>query len=288
MRRETLQALEKIGKSLDKGLTPTVHNGRIVMPGRATETFVFPGRENTNVRQETRGSATGSRQRPARGERTPSSTASVVCDTHKTIYRAEANEIENAYPGARFIWTSDGFWLFTKSRLIPGHDDSASIISYIPFSKYVSRSWGFWSSGEWIGPRHTNFPDGSICSFEPSDRTWCAGDSIVDLLDLHTLWIVGQLHLRHIGTWPGPQCVRHSYERITELGEDELCGCDSEEQKTYGECCMINDLRGNRVRQAMNFILTHNGGVRQPPASVRKLIHVFSNPPEHDPIRAFS
>ena len=279
---EADRALEKIGISLEKGMTPTVHDGGIVMPGQATDILQSPGKENTNVRQETRRSSTRSWQRPTRRERAPSTATSVVRDILEEEYQSQRDEIETAYPDAHFIWKLDGFWLCTESRLITGFEGSATIISYVPFSNHPSRSWGFWHGGEWIGPRHTNFPDGSICSFEPSDKTWSAGDSIVGLLDLHTLWIVRQLHLRKFGTWPGAQCVRHPYERLMEIRADELCGCDSKDSKTYADCCMTDDHQGNRVRQATNFILTHNGGIRRPPASVRKLTHVFLDPPEPD------
>lgn len=142
--------------------------------------------------------------------------------------------------------------------------------------------WGFWPDNTWIGPRHTNFPDGSICSFEPADCTWVPGDSIVALLDLHTLWSLRHLHLAVFNKWPAQQCVRHSYERIPELEPDEMCGCDSAKGKSYSKCCQAKDLEKNRVRAAITFSLTDNGSIRQPPSSIRKVLQTFHNPPQPD------
>ena len=130
----------------------------------------------------------------------------------------------------------------------------------------------------WIGPRHTNFPDGSVCAFEPADKTWVIGDPLVTLLDLYTLWALRHLHLQVFGRWPGHQAVRHPYERILELREDEHCGCDMSD-KLYGKCCRDRDLRRDRIADAVNFIILASGGLRKPPNSVVKFVREHIEPP---------
>lgn len=276
------QTLRLIGEQLDGNVFPVIGVGGIVRPTKPLGRSGHFNKAYDYEKQRSRRPSTKSGQGPTRGQRTTSTTTSVLCNSLGEKYGAQQTKIELAYPGAQFIWLSDGFWLRTESHLTPECTCSAVIVSYIPFSNCPPRSWAFWSNGEWIGPRHTNFPDGSICSFEPSDLTWRTGDSVVALLDLHTLWVARQLHLREFGWWPGSQCVRHAHERLTELKPSELCGCDNFDLKKYVHCCMKSDLRRDRVQLAINFMLTHNGGRRHPPSSVRRLYQVFKAPPQPD------
>jgi hypothetical protein len=132
------------------------------------------------------------------------------------------------------------------------------------------RSWAFWrdplAHPEWIGPRHTNFPDGSICAFEPKDGTWCFGDPLVQLLDLCTLWALRHLYLQEFGRWPGYQSIHFPGERLLELRGDEHCGCSNSE-KLYANCCMPTDMTGNRIGESLSFFW-HTGGLRKPPEAV--------------------
>lgn len=141
----------------------------------------------------------------------------------------------------------------------------------ISYRWQMVRSWGFWqdllTDATWIGPRHTNFPDGSVCAFEPTDKTWVIGDPIIKLLDLYSLWAVRHLHLQVFGRWPGRQAVRHPYERILELREDEYCGCALGE-KLHGECCRNKDLARNRIADAVSFFVFSGGRLREPPEAV--------------------
>jgi hypothetical protein len=89
-----------------------------------------------------------------------------------------------------------GFWMYTESALLPELGRTVSYLTGVSTDRHFVKSWAFYSSAVgvfWIGPRHTNFPDGSICAFEPRDGTWCFGDSLVELLDLYTVWAI-----RHI------------------------------------------------------------------------------------------
>jgi hypothetical protein len=138
----------------------------------------------------------------------------------------------------------------------------------VPFWDIFPRSWGFWFQGCWIGPRHTNFPDGSICCFNFGDGTWFVGESLVALLDMNTVWAIRHLHLRFFGRWPGRQVAHYPYERTLELHDDELCGCGSSNR--YAECCKPADSKCDQVREAVSFAMM--GPLRSPPDAVRQFL----------------
>lgn len=118
----------------------------------------------------------------------------------------------------------------------------------------------------WIGPRHTNFPDGSICAFDPSDKVWSVGDSIIELIDFYTVWAMRHLHLEKYYRWPGAQMVTHAYERVIETHINELCGCGAD--KIYLECCYKNDIAIDQITLAIDFICKSSGVDRHPPDEV--------------------
>jgi hypothetical protein len=153
------------------------------------------------------------------------------------------------------------------------------------------RSWAFWADPiafpEWIGPRHTNFPDGSICAFEPLDGTWKFGDPIVQLLDIYTVWALRHLYLRQFGRWPGYQSVHFAGERLLELRDDEHCGCGRGD-KLYADCCMPSDLAGTRIAMLLNFVWV-TGSVRKPPEAVERFVRSKQQPPSlRDLVTPFS
>lgn len=223
------------------------------------------------------------RQGSARRSWSPRQTAPVVCTYLQEKYEDELDAVHEAYPSTQIWHQEAGLWLLTESSLLPGLRQKAIFLTGIFFARKIVRSWGFWgdflAGSTWIGPRHTNFPDGSVCAFEPTDGTWIIGDSIVELLDLYTLWALRHLHLQVFGRWPGHQAVRHPYERILELREDEHCGC-GQSDKLYGECCRNKDLARSRIADAVNFNLHFSGGLRKPPSSVVKFIHEQIEPPQ--------
>jgi hypothetical protein len=155
-------------------------------------------------------------------------------------------------------------WLLSESAILDGLPQRALFVVGISFAWSMVRSWGFWVSPletvRWIGPRHTNFFDGSICAFEPADGTWDFGDSLVELLDLYTVWALRHLHLQALGRWPGSQAVHHAIERILELREDEYCGCGGSGKK-YADCCKARDSANSRIKDAVQYALTP----RRPP-----------------------
>lgn len=163
-----------------------------------------------------------------------------------------------------------------------GLREDAIFLTGISYHGRVVRSWAFWGDPlaypMWIGPRHTNFPDGSVCAFEPADGTWRFGDSLVTLLDLLTLWAVRHLYLREFGRWPGYQSIHFPGERLLELRPDEHCGC-AHGEKLYRECCMPRDLAGNQIAHCLNFF-RETGGFRNPPEAVVDHVRFNKCPPD--------
>ena len=282
MRAETEQVLQEIGRQLDRNIFPRVKNGGVVMPSETAGPSSTMGVENSNdktsrQRRPEAGSwkGTAGRQGSARGPRPSRETAPVVGTDPQAKYKDELVAVHEAYPGAQVWHREEGLWLLTESNLLPELQQAATFLTGISFARTAVRSWGFWKDGfvgaTWIGPRHTNFPDGSVCAFEPADETWVFGDPTIELLDLYTVWALRHLHLQIFGRWPGPQAIHRPYERILELREDEYCGC-GKSGKLYGECCREKDLARDRIADAIDFLRHASDGVREPPISVARFV----------------
>lgn len=295
MHVEAEQMLQVIGRQLDRGIFPRVRNGGIVMPSELAEPSSTVGVEKGNdktTRQRrsetrTRKGASG-RQGSAGGSWTTRQTAPVVRASLQTQYEGELVAVHEAYPGTQVWRQEEGLWLLTEGSLLPGFQQRVLFLTGVSFAGTIVRGWGFWgcvAGSTWIGPRHTNFPEGSICAFEPTDGTWMIGDPLVELLDLYTLWALRHLHLQVFGRWPGYQAVPHPYERILELREDEHCGCGKSD-KLYGECCRDNDLARDRIADAVNFFMRYSGGLRNPPSIVLRFIHEQIDPPRFSDLLA--
>lgn len=85
-----------------------------------------------------------------------------------------------------------------------------------------------------VGPRHTNFPDRSICAFTDEDDAWRPGDSPKVLLNLYAEWLLCQLFLHFEKRWPGRQTGLDAAYRQQEFDLREWCDCGSGAR--YGQC----------------------------------------------------
>jgi len=277
--------LSEIGKQLDQNIFPYVENGGIVMPNKTAKPLLTMGEVNSNDsskrqnRSKTRSREGATRRKgQTREHGTTNSATPVILSGLEQIYFSEIDAILEAYPGTQIWKQEEGMWLLSYSSLVTDTMDDAAFLCAIPFLPITPvRSWGFWNATSWIGPRHTNLPDGSICAFEPSDGTWLPGDSIIKLLDIYSLWAVRHLYLQRFGYWPGAQVAHYPYERLIEQKENELCGCGSL-FKSYGECCKPKDLKRNKITDAINFI-SLGGAKRQPPEKIMRFIKEKNNPP---------
>ncbi|EGG99575.1 hypothetical protein imdm_931 [gamma proteobacterium IMCC2047] len=283
MKTHTQNTLQEIGFQLDRNLFPSVYNGGIVKPSDTTVATSTLGEDINNDSQRQRRPETRSWQgasgwqRPTYRPWSPDRTAPLISSSLQTKYEAELAAVKVAYPNTTIWHQAGGMWLLTESSVLSGLEKKATFLTAIPYSLTSTvKSWGFWTtpvSTEWIGPRHTNFPDGSICAFEPKDKTWGSGDSVVKLLDLYSLWALRHEHLRVFGRWPGYQSVHHPYERLSELKDDEFCGC-ANSKTLYSNCCKKYDLARNQIADAIEFQLMFAGEKpRKPPQVITNFIH---------------
>jgi len=261
-----LGVLAQIGQQLDQGEFPRVTNGGVVLPSNVPIRSSTLGTEHNYVfKSATRGSSAGSwqgaagGQRTSSGPRTPGSAAPLLGTAVPANYESELSAIREAYPDAQLHADDHGYWLTARSSVLEGLAKAAQFYIAVAPNWSSVRSWAFWTHPvmypEWIGPRHTNFFDGSICAFEPSDETWRYGDSFVSLLDLYTVWALRHLHLQILGRWPGYQAVHRPIERLLELRDDEYCGCAAT-SRLYGQCCKAKDSSVSHVREAVQFALS--------------------------------
>lgn len=283
MQINTQKILEEIGYQLDNNIFPLVKNGGIIMPNDSPVSLSTMGEAKENERERKRRSKTRSRNGATGRERASNQTSSFICTNFQTQYESELNAVLEAYPKTRVWRQPGGLLLLTESALLASNQLPATFLIMIPYAKTeVVKGWGFWTSAigiEWIGPRHTNFPDGSICAFEPRDGTWVKGDPLVQLIDLYSLWACRHLYLKKCGRWPGRQSVIHPYERFLELTPDEFCGCKHSDS-LYGDCCHSKDQKRNIIAEAVNFLTTYHDGYRNPPKVVTDFILYQSNPPQ--------
>lgn len=197
-------------------------------------------------------------------------TSSVLSSVTDSLYREPLSSVSEAYPGTQMWEQEGGFWLYSESALLPDLGRTVGFLTGVSTKNRVVRCWAFYNSVigiTWIGPRHTNFPDGSICAYEPKDGTWVFGDSLVELIDLYSVWALRHLHHDVFERWPGPQSVAQPYERLLELADSEHCGCGTS-TKRYIDCCKETDLRKNRIAGAIKFGIFSRWTLRCPPATV--------------------
>jgi hypothetical protein len=202
----------------------------------------------------------------------------------RAAYDGQVKSLAEAYPTLRTYPDDDGMWLLARSSIISGLAREATFLVALPYRLGAGpRAWGFWTDDGrdwWIGPRHTNFQDGSICAFSPDDGAWSEGGDLRTLLDLYSVWTLRHLYLEVFGRWPGKQYALlgadprvQAYYRQIDCKDDELCGCGSETRR-YAECCKPSDLQRD-VTQLMPLFLRHVPGgftSRRPPPSVEGFI----------------
>jgi len=286
--------LEQIGRQLDLAIFPVVKNDGIVMPSQTIVSSNPLGEEYQNEAAATRRSTTDTRSRTerrkwppsglrsARGSWTPGQAAPLVVSVG-TAYQDPLNSVREAYPGVQMWKQEEGFWLHVRIALLPGLGRTASLLIAVAQKRRAVKAWAFWDVGvvgaTWIGPRHTNFPDGSICAFEPADRTWQFGDSLVELVDLYSIWVLRHLHHEVFSLWPGPQSVPQLYERLLEVKDAELCGCGRTNLR-YADCCKAGDLAANCIAEAMQFCNFSQWTLRKPPVSVQYFMWHRHEPPD--------
>lgn len=300
---DAVEVLRQIGVALDQRRTVRVANTGVVLADTPLESD--DGKVVDNE-QRSRRPAAGSRQRPAGRKRTP--------DRPRTAgprprigglvasYEAQIANVSAAYPGAKLHRDPQGLWLFAESRILEDLQRRANFLIALPDTPQIEpRGWAFWREEEdvtWIGPRHTNFHDGSVCAFSSAkDDIWRPGADLRTLLDIYSVWALRHLHLEHVGRWPGRQYglldhlgLPDPYYRLIEFHLDELCSCGSNER--YGNCCRAQDLKHDLSSIKVAFE-RRNGGrsirERKPPESVVSFLQMNKTWPSilsvHQPLQ---
>ncbi len=199
----------------------------------------------------------------------------------------------DAYPTLQVYPDKDGMWLLARSSIVWGLAREAAFLVALPYRSGIGpRTWGFWTSPsqtKWIGPRHTNFGDGSVCAYSPLDGAWSDGSDLRTLFDIYSVWALRHLHLEMLGRWPGKQYSLgdhpkvQAYYRQRECLDNELCGCGSETRR-YAECHKGLDREWNFVELAVLFGRLHPGGfaTRRPPSA---LVDFIGCPDTREPPR---
>lgn len=272
--------LQRVGAELDGLRQVRVRTGGVVTPEpvSAVET-----KEHENVeRQGQTRPAAGSRSRaagrqgPPRRSRSSGAAPQVRRGKLRAHYEAQVIDLEKAYPSTSVVASDEqGMWLQVESAVLDGINRTATFLVAIPYSSdQFPRAWGAWSLAggvKWIGPRHTNFTDGSVCAFVPQSGTWRPGDPLDALLDLYTVWALRHLHLELFDRWPGGQFSPHPFYSIIEFKNDELCSCDGHEPALrYGDCCRPEHLKFTLIDLKADFERTMRCRItdRDPPKHV--------------------
>lgn len=278
--------LQRIGTALDQHRPLRVRIDGLIAVDEEPLTATR-AQETGDEGQGTRGPAARPRERAARRQGAarrsrPSGAASRIGgNVLRDRYEGQVRRLAEAYPTLQTFPDEDGTWLFARSSIISGLTREATFLVALPYrSGPGPRAWGFWTAAAqppmWIGPRHTNFGDGSVCAFSPNEGAWSEGGDLQTLFDLYSVWALRHLHLEVLGRWPGKQyglvgadARVQAYYRQVECKDDELCGCGSETRR-YADCCKASDLRWDFVESATLFLHHVHGGfcTRQPPNSV--------------------
>lgn len=296
MNASAVYLLEEIGRQLDLEIFPIVRNEGFVSPGQPSVSLITPGEEQSHAETRTAAqrpaahpwSGPPRRSRPPRGPGAPvgpgaaGQAAPLSRSPGPVALSDRLSSLTVAYPQTRVWEQTEGLWILAQSALLPGLGRSAAfLIAVVPRRQLLS-AWGFWSGGvagsSWIGPRHTNYFDGSICAFDEQDGTWAFGDSLVDLVDMYSIWATRHLHLERFGWWPGPQSSAHPYERLMEFSDREHCGCGARGSR-YGVCCKPKDLARDRIADALRFCNFTGWSVRKPPFEVTEFVRTWTSPP---------
>jgi hypothetical protein len=268
-----LPLLRHIGELLDHNRQVVVHKGGRVEPGLVTLHPPLGKRGKNNARGTPEGPKTGSRQRTtARGSPVArsgptSEAAPFVGDTAVTT--SGIDSVLDAYPEFRVQHCVDGVVIVGTVQPIRGLTDTATIFVRIDEQLHTIAPSAWWECGVWIGPRHTNYGEASICAFEPSDASWHESHGLVELVDLYTVWVVRHLHLRLVGRWPGPQRLHTVRERLREHMPGELCGCGS--LTPYELCHRARDMMVPAFDRASEFYRIFKRGERTPPKWASKI-----------------
>lgn len=195
-------------------------------------------------------------------------------------------ELRKHYPGTRrFPETGgSGVWLAVPiSPLGDGGPQAFSLLA-VPFDPDLRiLAWAFWcraGKAEWIGPKHTNYPDGSVCAFPAQAGIWHEALGLTVLIDRHAEWIMRHLILDLDGLWMGRQEGASRYYRLKHTHPQESCTrCCS--LRPYENCCRSVDEREYSEADRIQFLHNYRSdvGEQRPPDVILKWAQAGGKPP---------
>jgi hypothetical protein len=251
-----LALVGEVGAALFEGRPLQASANGLIEIRPATEVKSEKGNDH-DTEQPTHGPAAEPRQRwqGARGRRPSDS------DTPQRVRRqlgSQLAELRQHYPDAR-SWGGDtnGTWLTVSSHPVGAGGPQATFLIAIPNDVRVRiAAWAFWgwgASATWIGSRHTNYPDGTVCAFPLDGGYWKETESLLPYLDLLSEWAFRQIFLRIKGLWPGPQEGLSAYYRIRETRSGECCP-RCKRLTLYDECCRALDEGEPDANDRLGFV----------------------------------
>lgn len=179
-------------------------------------------------------------------------------------YLVGESEVRERYD-ASFIASGNGLWVVAPIMpLGAGGPQFHLAIAFAFLIGLPPKGWAFSKLGQFpkaVGPRHTNFPDHSICAQGADDGAWYPSDGIRPLLNLYSTWVLRQLYLAEFERWPGRQWGPSALYRRTEFQPQEWCGCGKATR--YGECCYRSDLGVSEEEARQEHIRVTGGEYRQ-------------------------
>lgn len=276
-RADALTVLQRIGEEFDQHHTLRVLRGGVIQPsiGRPSSHPLGEVSEDEGSRKPAGSErpATGQGQGSAKGNPAgtrPGPSAGQVLRERgvepKLVADIEgATDAQQGYPQLRARLAGLVIWLEGEMEPVPGLGHAARVrISYPSDTTIPVRAWAWWKKGKWIGPRHTNYGDGSICAYEVLDRSWTRAMPLVGYIDQVAGWITRHIHLLEFGRWPGHQVLHTARERLIQHQPGEICGaCKS--GRRYEDCHKPADMQLGRMAIDQEYRRHFGKAVQRPP-----------------------
>lgn len=247
-----LALVSELGLALHNGLGVAANNrGEIVVERRSNE-----DQSNECERTEEPSGPAARSWEGRQGSQAASDSAYALFGPRRCHFESQLTEVRQHYPETRFASDKAGLWFRVPVYPLGGQSPRATILCCVPDDRRARiTSWAYWderSQIAWVGPRHTNYPDGAVCAF-PLIGYWTDQNGLVSYFDRVCEWLVRQLFLKFEKYWPGPQeGPMGAYYRISEGLPQELCFCGS--NKLYYSCCRGVDLLTDQTRERLAFL----------------------------------
>jgi hypothetical protein len=220
--------------------------GRLFAVGLDGEVFQHEEHKDSPDERRQRQGAAASAPPPASAPSTASDAEPAGADGSQALvkrYLGFRPEMLLYYPTAHFREVDRGLWITTRIYPLGRGGPCYWVCLLLPDSAVFSpKAFAFYRLAPVprpVGPRHTNFPDGSICAFTDEDDAWRPGDNPKILLNLYAEWLVCYLFLRRERRWPGRQVGFDATYRQCEFNVREWCHCGSGAR--YGTCHYQSD-----------------------------------------------